>query len=174
MRPPEHICKSIERIHKWARLGWHGSDTDGRFALLDLYPAPLAARSFELHWEDRGPVYGSPYDAMMRVPIVKGWFHPQHVYSGELVRDLRRMRSSLVERVRKHNEKRIREEQARKKDLAGEAGEELYWNAQKSNHTGPIVAKKHLSKQEKAVLSGDWREHVPEEKPMLPSGLGMT
>ena len=174
MRAPEHICRDLERVHQWARLGWYGSDADGRFALLDLYPAPLAARTLELRWDDMGPVYGSDYDRLARVPIVKGWFTPKEVFGGYVIPALRRMLTPLVDRVRKANEQHARDRKSERKDLAGQMGEELYWKAQRSSTPGPTIADKHITKEEKARVNGDWEASVPDDEPALPSALGVT
>jgi hypothetical protein len=150
-----------------------GGDDLGAYALLDLYPQRLSRMTFALHWDDMGPVYGSPYDRLARVPIVKAWVTPAELFSGDVIPMLRRMITPLKDRVRERNVQVLRERAAWKKDKSAQMAEQMRWQAQKSYDKPNAFAKKHLTKAEKSILDGTWREKVAERKPLEASPLGM-
>lgn len=186
MHPPLHMLRMLESIHKWVRVGWVGRDSvyasqaglsendPGAYALLDLYPQRLARMSFQLHWDDMGPVYGSPYDRLQRVPIVKAWVSPTKLFNGDCVPMLRHMIMPLAKRIREANEKVLKEREAWRRNLAGEMAERMVWDAHHSPHSSKKVARKHLTRSEKESLSGAWRERVIHKKPLEASILGMV
>ena len=196
MYPPMHVIRALEKVNPNVRLGWtHKKEfadvpMDGAFALLDLYPSncmsgspqfclrrgSCALHTMEPIWDRFGPIYGSKYDET-RTPVLKKFCRPHIVFNGEIIGVVQFMSMTDREFAEAIIEQNAALEKQRKdsiKDLAGEMGQELYWEAQNSTEAGPTIANKHITKTEKEKVSGDWRQHVPESKPIGVSGLGLT
>ena len=165
MEAPRSICEALYRLHKHVRLGWVGEDrtgpedepNKGKFALLQLYTARDASRTFYGDpWSDRGPIYGRPFDRLQRVPIMLTLVEPQDVFSGKIVADLKRWMKPIGQRMLASAREKGAEYQSQLDDLAGEAGEHLYWSSQQTGAARPpVVAQKFLTEHDKAVLAGD-------------------
>lgn len=187
MHAPSHITEALFAIHPQARLGWLGEErlspeeplNKGKFALLQLYYKHAAERTYygEL-WNDRGPVFGRPYDHAMRVPIMLALLDPmqvlngaflcacdgclsginpcprlycQHQHDGVLIR---RWMMPMYERGLRAAEEKGREYQTQLDNLAGELGSEVYWEAKRN---GAVINTPHkaLTADDKAVLGGE-------------------
>lgn len=164
MHAPDHICEALYRLHPQVRLGWVGADrlspdedlNKGQFALLQLYHARDAARTFYGDpWGDRGPVFGRPYDRLMRVPIMLHLVHPRDVFSGRIVMDVRHWMKPIKQRVEEAALERGRDYQRKLDDLAGEIGSEMYWNSHNGGSATITAPYKDLTAEDKAVLGGE-------------------
>lgn len=171
MHPPQWVCEELERISPWARLGWHGERR--AFAILDLYPAHLARRTFRELWDGKGPVFGSDYDRLQRVPIWIDEVSTEDVFSGAVVARVRRYATPLKQRLERSWKARQSERKREFRELAGAQGEHLYWSARKSPHSGKVLAQKFIPKRDKAICAGDFELSIDREKmpPVNPMGL---
>ena len=173
MIPPDWVCRSLESIHPRVRLGWRGrerADADelnaGEFMLLELVAARKADRTFRSPWADSGPVYGSDYDRLSLVPMMVYDVSPEDVFSGRVVSLLKRWMSPIQERMDESHHARQKNWREQIHEMAEAAGDELYWKAQRGQTEGaPIVAKKHITPEEKARVNGDWQASVAPEPP---------
>lgn len=192
MEAPKHICEQVYRLHEWCRLGWVGEDrlspdeplNKGRFALLQLYHAYDAARTYYGDpWNDRGPIFGRPFNRDQRVPIMLTLLEPAAVLTGSFLCScdgclagadpchrlgcghshqgvlLRRWMMSIGERMMRAAEERGRIYQTELDNLAGEIGSEMHWHAKKD---GAVIPEPHkfLTEDDKAVLSGETAKGV--------------
>lgn len=182
MHPPQHIVAKLEEINPNVRLGWTarkyaGAPAGGAFAVLDLYPRALAEQSFEAWWDDSGPVFGSSYDPLQRIPIIKKWYTPIQVFNGDVVgwvKHASRTDKQFARYIRERNERLIKERTDARKDMAGELGEELYWRGQRGTEPVPTIPDKDVTAADKAKLDGSWEGNAAPEKPIEAGGVGMT
>lgn len=172
MHPPQWVCDKLERLSPWARLGWHGERR--QFAIIDLYPARLAKRTFREPWGDNGPIFGSSFDRRERVPIWIDEVSPEAVFSGQVVKRVARFATPLRERMQRSWKERQIERRRDFKERAGLQGEYLYWKAKKSPHSGHVIAQKFISKREKAITAGDFELSIDREKPPEVNPMGLT
>lgn len=164
MEAPRHICEALYKLHQQARLGWVGADrlspdedlNKGQFALLQLYHRRDAERTYYGDpWNDRGPVFGRPYDRLMRVPIMLHLIHPQDVFSGKVIFDVKRWMMPIRERVELAAVERGKAYQDELDNLAGEIGSEMYWSAHNGGSATINTPYKDLTAEDKAVLGGE-------------------
>ena len=163
MHAPDWVCTELERIHPWVRLGWLGEKRQspdeelnkGSFFLLQLYHARDAALTMYCPWEDAGPVWGSRYDPLRRVPVIIQPMTTEEVCSGEVIRLLRKMMNSNITKdavdSRAEAGKQFQQEVD---DVAEASGERARHARKKLDHAVPY-AKKFLTQEEKDMLSGD-------------------
>jgi len=170
MRAPDWVCEEVERINPLARIGWEGETQ--RFAVLDLYPKRLADVTFKTLWEGRGPVFGSDYDHLQRIPIWIDEVSVEDVFSGKVTQIVKRLCKDIQERLNKTWQEEQESQRRTKKELAGAMGSHMYWNSQKSLNATNIIADKHISKAEKAIAAGDVAPRV-ETAPSV-HGIGLT
>jgi len=171
VHPPQWVCEAIERLSPWARLGWHGERR--QFAIIDLYPQRLASQTYRERWGDNGPVFGTDYDRLARVPIWIDEVSPGEVFSGRVIRRVARYKTSLRDRARRAWSKRQAGRRHHLRESAGEQGQYLRWRANKSPHSGTTIADKHITKSEKAIAAGDYELKTGSEKmpPLNPMGF---
>lgn len=164
MEAPSHITEALYRLHPQVRLGWIGEDrlspdeplNKGKFALLQLYHVRDAERTYYGDpWGDRGPVFGRPYDRLMRVPIMLHLVSAEDVFSGRIVFDVKRWMMPIRQRVEDAARERGREYQRQLDDLAGEIGSEMYWEAHNGGSATLTTPYKDLTDDDKAVLGGE-------------------
>lgn len=161
MHPPDHRSKALEKLHPRARLGWVGMERDaddeninkGQFALLQLYPK--RAEVLYEPWNGRGPVFGSHFDPLQWQPCWLANFDPQEVFNGEFLAKVKRWMTPMSKRVKESAIEKGKALEAEVSDITGDAGERLYWAAQKATDRPNVVAKRHMGAEDKAVLSGD-------------------
>lgn len=151
MYPRPEATEHLERLHPTARLGWKGTS----FALLELYPARAVDHLLYERWNDKGPVYGSPYDPLAQVPVWLADFDPEEVQSMDFLDKVKRWLTPIKKRVRDSALAKGRELESTMRDTAGEYGEKLYRDAQRSCESGVPTPKKFLTDEDKKVLSGD-------------------
>ena len=172
MHPPSWVVDELERISPWARLGWHGEHR--AFAILDLYPAHLAKTTFREHWDGKGPVFGSDYDRLARVPIWIAEVSPADVFSGAVIGTVKRFATPFKKRLEQSWRQRQAERKREFKERAGAQGEHFYWAARKSPHSGNVIAKKFVPSHERAICAGDFELSIDREKMPPPNPMGLT
>jgi hypothetical protein len=158
MHPPEFVLRKVQELHPQARIGWLGAerkDADdlnaGTFVLLQLYHARDASNTYLEHWNDKGPVYGKPYDRLSRVPVWVKNYSKEDVFSGKIIADIRTMVETTVkERYVKSALEKGAEQAAKMKDLAGAAGEYVWKRSQKRDNAMPN-ARKFIPKQQMEI-----------------------
>jgi hypothetical protein len=169
MHPPQWVVDEIKRIHPQARLGWEGLErkgseeelNKGRFALIQLYHARDAAKTFLTPWANRGPVFGKHFDSLFWTPIYVIDVAAEDVFSGRIITMLKRWMRPMRERYVESAIAKGSEYQTQCDDIIGEAADEMYSLAHRSTDGGaPVVAKKFLTLEEKKILSGDFDTNV--------------
>jgi hypothetical protein len=156
MRPPTHILDALYRIHPWIRLGWWGFGDKGRFSLLQLYHNQDSYFTVVQPWNNRGPVYGKPYDILSRTPMWLADFSISDVVSGKIIKHVEAWLRPMSERVRESEDAAWKDLDFKLSDLAEEAGDHLWHEAHKTGHGSGITARKFVSKEQQAVLAGDY------------------
>ena len=180
MHPPQYVLKELQDIHPWLRLGWVGeSDDTGSFFLLQLLHKRASQIEFNEPWEQRGPVYGKPYDLLRRVPyIMAGPFKMSRFRDaqgetywtwGSLVKTVRRLLTPAYERTVESAKQYNNEVDNQIHDLACEMGSRLYHQA---HQTGSAqrrdLAKKFVTKEDKEILTGDKLAEMKEVGKKMP------
>jgi hypothetical protein len=170
MHPPWEAVENLERLESTARLAWfpdpqkaEGELNAGAFALLQLYPRAKMDEILYEPWGDKGPVFGSTWNNDKYYPAWLANFTKEQVFSGSFILDVRRWMRPLKERVVESAQELGREKQARMRDMAEEAGDRMYHKAQKSLDRPPVLAKKFVSEEDKAILSGDAQRDYTED-----------
>mgnify|MGYP001568727457 FL=1 len=146
--PSTYICRSLARIHPFARLGW---DAEGeRFALVRLIPSRAVDSSFKEPWGQRGPIFSKrgsiapDWDPLARAPMYEIDLAVDDVYSGRIVRLLRRWMGDPFTRIYRSALEAGRDREARTQAASIERGEHLYRRGQSSGAGAPVVAKKFI------------------------------
>lgn len=185
MEAPSHITEALYRLHPQARLGWVGEDrlspeeplNKGKFALLQLYVRVDAERTFYGEpWNDRGPVFGRPYDRLARLPVMLTMIAPAHVLNGAFLCAcevcleghevclkvgcahrhadilIRRWMMSLPERIERAALAKGRQYQAELDNMAGEIGSEVYWRTKHGESA--VTPGVELTPEDKAIAAG--------------------
>jgi hypothetical protein len=174
MHPPKHICDELERVHKWARLGWQGREkkgpddlNPGQFVVLQLYHQRDAAQTLLQHWNNRGPVFGTKFDPLQRVPIMVKAVPTQAVFDGSVITLLREWIQPLKPRLDEAEAEATSNLDRQYTDMARERVSRMHHAANRTGATRPKpVARKFLTKRDRDILSGN----VPKKMPKV--GLG--
>ena len=169
MEPPKHICQKIEELHKWARLGWEGRErrtpdelNPGQFVVLQLYHQSDAKKTMLQLWNKAGPVYGSYFDPLQRIPVRTFAVTPEEVFYGTVLDKLKEALQPIKERIDLSELEASKTLDAKYTDMARERVSYMRHAANKTGATRPKpVAKKFLTKREKALLSGDFEKKMP-------------
>jgi len=154
MIPPNHVLDKLQSLDHTIRLGWWaeaagGKDTTddkdnrGCFVLLQLFHKRDADNTF-LSVFDAGPVYGKPYDVLMRQPILIKCYSKQEVFNSDIIGEVITMKSKTVRE--RYNESAIAKgkyEADSIADLGGQAGEDL-WRRHGKRDNASNVAKKFI------------------------------
>jgi len=159
---PEWVSKELERLHPQARLGWIGQDrlsseeplNKGSFFLLQLYHPRDAERTLHFAWDSAGPIWGSRFDPLRRVPFIMRPLTKEEVFSGQVLQIVREMMMPLKERIYSGLEREGRELEEGLNDLCGSAGEKMYWDSKRLDHAVPL-ADKFISEEDRALESGE-------------------
>jgi hypothetical protein len=180
MHAPQWVLDEIERVNPLARLGWAGEDREskdeplnkGMFAVLDLYPKRLADRTFKTLWGDRGPVFGSYYDPLERIPVWISNIAPEDVFSGAVIGIIKRYCEDIQERLDRTWREEQEQQRKMKKELAGEVGSYMYWQSKRESNATNTLPQKFVTQEEKARAAGDFEKH---EEPAPPvHGVALT
>lgn len=159
MHPPEYVLEEVERLHPHARVGWIGDEDDPKagFYFIQLIPKQLVAYEMNQPWEDLGPIFGSDYDPLERVPyMMAGPFHPRKEKWAEVLQALKKMLEPFNDRIYKENRKLGEAYDDAVRDLAGEMGSYIYWQSKQTNAAQRRdIPYKSLTEEEKAVLRGE-------------------
>ena len=163
MEAPKHITEALYKLHKQVRLGWIGREhgpteelNQGSFALIQLYHTRDAANTYYGEpWNDRGPIFGRSYDRLQRLPILLHLVSPDDVFSGRVVSTLKRWMMPIGQRMLESAREKGKMYQSSIDDLAGEMGTRMYWDAHHGGSATIPEAKKFLTPEDKAVLSGE-------------------
>lgn len=161
MHPPNWVVQKLHEIHSGMRLAWKGCARDstelntGEYMLLQLFHMADLDTAFSELWNDRGPVYGLPYDFLTHVPVMVSAVTPQDVFGGAIIKALEIMLTPFQKRIYNQRLDLGNALEDRVKDMAGEEGEWLYWQAKNSSHRGPLVSKSDVTEEDKAVLRGE-------------------
>lgn len=170
MYPPAWVCKKIEEVHPWARLGWQGRERKtadelnaGQFVVLQLYHQRDAKRTLLHPWNDQGPIFGSRFDPLQRVPIMVKSVTNEDVFSGRVLDLLKEWITPLKQRIDETEAETSRDLDRKYSDMAREHVSHLHHAAMKTGATRPKpVAKKYLTKREKDLLSGNVEKKMPQ------------
>lgn len=178
MHPPQRILDQIERLHKWARLGWKGTEDtydaqgkllkkaqpdEGTFMLLQLYHKTDVDKSISGLWPNEWPVYGSKYDKLDRIPVMVGMFSKEEVFSGECLVKLRHWMKPIRQRIIESALEKGQAYERQVQELAGEQGSFLYWKAKRKPEGGKkLVSKSDVTEEDKAVLRGERMRNLRE------------
>lgn len=148
---PGWVCRKIADFHPHLRLAWHGED--GCFSLIQLYHNRDASLTYREHWADRGPIFsksGRPmfqdWDGMIYHPIWVVDVPIQDVFSGKIVKTVKRWATPIASRVYKASKEASKNVESYVEDLSEAMGDEMYYEKQRGrmgNHA-PIVAKKFI------------------------------
>jgi hypothetical protein len=156
MRPPQHILDALHRIHPWARIGWYGEGDKGKFSLLQLYHNRDSYCTIVQRWDNRGPVYGKPYDLLARTPMWLADFSIQDVVSGKILKHVEAWLKPMSERVRESEDRAWKDLDFRLNDLAEEGGDYVWHQSRQTGHGSDNTARKFVSKEQQAILAGDY------------------
>lgn len=173
MHPPQYVLDEIERLHPHARLGWSGAEDDPKagFFFVQLIPKRLVDYEYNEPWNNQGPVYGSDYDHLERIPYkMAGPFHPRSESWEDVIASLKTMFEPLNDRLYKQNRAKGEAYDDWVKDLAGEMGSYLYWKSKQTGATTRTdIPYKTLTEDEKSVLRGEQKRDLRDT--FVPRGL---
>ena len=171
MHPPQYVLDEIERLHPWARLGWTEEGPTPGFYFVQLIPKRVFEFEFNEPWGDLGPIYGSDYDPLERVPyMMAGPFHPKSEKWEDIIASLKDYFEPLNERLYKENRKKGEAYDDYVKDLAGEMGSYLYWRSKQTDAAQRRdIPYKALTEEEKSVLRGESMKDLRDT--FVPRGL---
>ena len=169
MHPPKWVCEKIESVHKWARLGWQGREKStpdelnpGQFVVLQLYHQRDAKRTLLQHWDHRGPVFGSYFDPLQRVPIMVKSVANEDVFSGAVLDHLKEWCQPLKPRLDECEAEANKTLDSKYTDMAHERISHMHHAANKTGATRPRpVARKFLTKADKNILMGNIEKKMP-------------
>lgn len=154
MIPPDWVLEKLEEISPRARLGFAGGDT---FAIVELWRTREAPETILPTYN--GHVFGRYYDPLAFVPKHVADIDVQDVFNGNVILHVKEWARPFRERAIEQLSEKGKEEDRIIREQAEEAGKELYWRAQRSPHRGPMVANKHLTQEDKEILSGEYNAH---------------
>ena len=163
MHAPEWVSRELERLHPQLRLGWMGQErlspdeplNKGSFFLLQLYHRRDAERTLHFAWESSGPIWGSRYDPLQRVPFVMQPLSNEEVFTGEVLQIVREMMVPLKERLHSAMKEEGKVLDAEMDDLAGEMGEQMYWNSKRHDAELTCLPDKMIAQSDKDIATGD-------------------
>lgn len=164
MEPPKWVSEEIERIHPRARVGWIGAprvdeDVDGPngfFMVLQLYHRRDAEHTLYQRWDKAGPIYGSDFDPLTWVPIIKFPVSPMDMCQGRVLPRLKEEMRPFRERILLAAQEDDAAYERQFDDLCSEIGEKLYHKACLGTaDRGPDLARKFVDQDTKDILTGD-------------------
>ena len=165
MQAPTDAIEALERLHPQARLAWFpmhrqpGVDeiNYGEFALIELVDRSKRQQLGDrfLYEEWTAPLFGRSYDSTRFVPVWLANFNKAEVFGGSFVVKVRRWMTNMKKRMVDSAKEKGREYESEVQDLAGELGEKMYSDAQKSTDRPPVIANKFITAEEKATLTDD-------------------
>ena len=173
MVPGPDAIEALASIHAPARWAWWGDETEdddelnrGSFALLELYPKHEVDNQLYERWNDKGPIYGAPFDRDRFVPLLLWSFTPEEVESRRFVPVIRDWLTPMRKRMIDTAMERADNYEGRVASLSGEMGNHLHWLSQRNNSSPNTAARKFLTPAERAALAGDiehdtWAEYNP-------------
>jgi hypothetical protein len=182
MLPPEWVVKGIERLDKHARLAWTGGDIDpaqyadlqwdwlqgqalletfdalnkGQFYIVKLFHPRDSARSHHGSWDSAGPVFGTYYDPLQRIPHIITPVTKQSVCNGAAIRMARDLLAPWEVPHIQSLEAADKQYIADRQDQAEAAGDYLWHKANRPDSGHTVLAKKFVDERQKKVLSGDY------------------
>jgi len=163
MQPPQWVVDKIAEVYPKARLGFCGGT---HYALCELWRVreeSVIGRDFDGH------LYGADYDKLFFRPRHIIDVAPEHVFSGAVVDHVRTMLTSFKDRQLAKLQAAGKAEDDELQDMAEEQGHELYMQAQRSYHRPQVVAKKFLTNDDRAVLSGEAADSIDIANSYMPT-----
>jgi len=168
MHAPEWVCKEIERLHPYLRLAWLGEDRQspdedlnkGAFFLLQLYHVRDAELTMLFPWDRAGPIWGSSFDPLQRVPIIVCPLETQAVFDGSVLKLVKDMSENITTRMRRAINEEAQGFQDKIDEMADEWGDYLYYKRHRHDGNWSSDAKKFLTKEDKDMMSGDYDPHI--------------
>ena len=166
MNPPSFVVEGIEKIHKYARLGWRGLDkrpdeetlNKGFFYLLQLYhKRDVLKNALAAEWT-HGPVYGSPYDINVRTPVMIAKLSHDDIFKGLILEKLRYWMIPMQRRTRDSALEAGKAYAAKVHDLAEGQADFMLWHNSKTWQnatTNRTTTFTDLTEHDKAVLRGE-------------------
>jgi hypothetical protein len=164
MEPPVSVLEAVQKIHKHARIGWVGKPKSspedlnaGYWALIQLYSQRDSRHTMLEPWNERGPIYGKPFDRLSRIPIYVIDVQKDDIYDLPFL--LKRWITPIKDRV---TQSEIEKGKGVEKEMSelGEAAGDYLWHL--SNKTGASVTsnnpKKCLTEKDKKVLAGETKK----------------
>jgi hypothetical protein len=163
MHPGQDAITALRRLHPEARWGWHNEMQE--FSLLELYPKHEVPTKIYEPWRRKGPVFGEPWDHDRYEPLWLANFPPSDLRSQRFVPVIRRWLTPLHRRMYDSALERGKKFQDKISNLAGQIGEEIWWDHQRNPHRGQVVARKHapLQDQEPRDLTHEFMPPFPAE-----------
>lgn len=152
MIPPNHVLEKLQSLDSTIRLGWWGEGAGGEdktddkenrgcFVLLQLFHKRDSEASF-FDVFNVGPIYGKPYDVLMRHPILIKCYQKQEVFNSDIIGDVIKMKTiSVRDRYNASAKAKGEFEADQISDLGGQAGQDL-WKRHKKRDNASNVAKK--------------------------------
>lgn len=184
MIPPTWICKELERLHPQLRLGWVGKPREGDelnqgfFALIQLYHSRDAERTFFTPWhtiENRGTIYGSRFDPLMRLPIYLADIEPADVFSGACLPAIKRWMRPMKERHMESAIEKGKAYEAEVQDMSEGAADYMLWSANKPDSTSDrTITNADVTEHDKAVLRGETKRDLTETFVNTGNGMPLT
>lgn len=166
MHPPNWVVWKLHELHSGVRLAWKGcarkSDelNVGEFVLLQLFHKADMDTAFSELWNDRGPIFGLPYDPLTHIPVMVSAITPQDVFGGAVIQALEVMFTPFQKRIYDQRLDLGNSLEDQVKDMAGEEGEWLHWKARDSSHRGKLLTKTDVTEEDKAVLRGERKKDL--------------
>jgi hypothetical protein len=175
MRVPEWAVEELAKIYKPARLGFwkRRENSDGAFFLLELRPARRAEAEYYEFWNNRGPIFGANFDRVTQVPVMVYEFSIEDVMYGRFIPKVRRMLTSVRQRIKEKHEANNKQYREGIEELAGQIGSEMFWKAKRDCDGASHIPSKDLTPQEKDLLTGDWRANIRETPAPQPSPMSL-
>ena len=178
MHAPDWVSEALYRVSPNARLGWAGEErtsdeeelNKGTFALIELYSKRDARHTLLEKWNKRGPIFGRDWDRMTDVPVYVIEVDTKDVFSGKIVKLVKRWLTPIQERFDEINLERGREYESMANDITGAMAERMVWKANRTDATSPEhIPNKHMTKRDKAILTGDYEKENLKEKFLTPA-----
>jgi hypothetical protein len=184
--PPARTCQKLHDFSPLLRLAWDGEL--GKFALVQLFSMRRAAKSYREPWKRRGPIFDKngktrqDFSRLSYVPIYIIDVETEDVFSGEVVRLVKRWSRPIAARVHEAALEKGRALESNFKDMAHEMGSELYKKSQAGGYGAPVVARKHVEESLNYKLhksgmmptitegimppapDGGWEKHIKADK----------
>jgi hypothetical protein len=128
----------------------------GQFFLLQLYHKRDASLTMHTHWDSAGPVWGSRYDLLGRVPVIIAPIKNEDVFNGRVIGLARDMTRPLKEQILQSYTEAGKDFDRDIDDLAEDMSSRWMFKKKDPNREWQPYANKFLTKTEKDILTENW------------------